>query len=229
MTTFFLCALLLSNVFMVGVLLVKPLQSPKKVKEEEKPAVSDDAVIEEEDNDIVKIVKVAVKEAVPEVLKVMGRFCDADPADIEESDEAPNEHPAIVPNDKLDDVFTHTAVTASDLDEEEQEVIAPKAEGLDFESMQKTVNVLKGKSDSEDDLEVAKRTLPDIAGTEIIERIALDPIVRKRILMIECQLPVMLFEPETEEAENKKSAKKIVFHADIDTTGFDGIDFNIYR
>lgn len=225
MTTFFLCALLLSNVFMVGVLLVKPLQSPKKVKEEEKPAVSDD-VIEEEDNDIVKIVKVAVKEAVPEVLKVMGRFCDADPADIEESDD---EHPAIVPNDKLDDVFTHSAVTASDLDEEEQEVIAPKAEGLDFESMQKTVNVLKGKSDSVDDLEIAKRTFPDMAGTEIIERIALDPIVRKRILMIECQLPVMLFEPETEEAENKKSAKKIVFHADIDTTGFDGIDFNIYR
>lgn len=228
MTTFFLCALLLSNVFMVGVLLAKPLQSPKKVKEEEKPEVSDDA-IEEEDNDIVKIVKVAVKEAVPEVLKVMGRFCDADPADIEESDEAPNEHPAIVPNDKLDDVFSHSAVTASDLDEEEQEVIAPKAEGLDFESMQKTVNVLKGKSDSEDDLEVAKRTFPDMVGTEIIERIALDPIVRKRILMIECQLPVMLFEPETEEAENKKSAKKIVFHADIETTGFDGIDFNIYR
>ncbi len=68
-----------------------------------------------------------------------------------------------------------------------------------------------------------------MAGTEIIERIALDPIVRKRILMIECQLPVMIFEPETEEAENKKPAKKIVFHADIDTTGFDGIDFNIYR
>ena len=96
--------------------------------------------------------------------------------------------------------------------------------------MQTTVNVLKGKSTSEEDMVIAKQTLPDMAGTEILERIALDPIVRKRILMIECQLPVMVFEPETgETAEGKKSTKKIVFHADIDTTGVDEIDFNIYR
>ncbi len=73
MTTFFLCALLLSNVFMVGVLLAKPLQSRKKSRKKRNRRYSDDA-IEEEDNDIVKIVKVAVKETVPEVLKVMGRF-----------------------------------------------------------------------------------------------------------------------------------------------------------
>lgn len=229
MTTFFLCALLLCNVFMVGVLLARPSQSSGNDKEEEQPSVSDDTV-REEDNDIVKIVKVAVKETVPEVLKVMGRFCDADPADIEETGNADDEHPAIVPNDKLDDVFTHSAVTVSDLDEEEQEVFAPKAEGLDFEAMQKTVNVLKGNSSSDEDMAVARRTLPEVSGTEIIERIALDPIVRKRILMIECQLPVMVFEPETgKDAGNKNPAKKIVFHADIDTTGFDGIDFNIYR
>lgn len=73
MTTFFLCALLLCNVFMVGVLLARPSQSSGNDKEEEQPSVSDDTV-REEDNDIVKIVKVAVKETVPEVLKVMGRF-----------------------------------------------------------------------------------------------------------------------------------------------------------
>lgn len=116
MTTFFLCALLLCNVFMVGVLLARPSQTSGNDKDEEQPSVSDDT-IKEEDNDIVKIVKVAVKETVPEVLKVMGRFCDADPADIEEAEDADDEHPAIVPNDKLDDVFTHSAVTASDLDE----------------------------------------------------------------------------------------------------------------
>lgn len=229
MTTFFLCALLLSNVFMVGLLLVKTPQTPKEVKDEDRPSEAVDSA-EEEDNDIVKIVKVAVKEAVPEVLKVMGRFCDADPADIEETVDTSDKHPAVVPNEKLDEVFTHSAVTAYDLGDEEPEVLAPKAEGLDFEAMQKTVDVLKGKSDSEADVEVAKRTLPDMAGTEIIERIALDPIVRKRILMIECQLPVMLFEPETgDNSEDKKPVKKIVFHADIDTTGVDGIDFNIYR
>lgn len=216
---------------MMGMLLAKPSRSPNDMEKEDPPPspASDDA-LKEENIDIVKIVKVAVKETVPEVVKVMGRFCDADPADIEEPVHESDEHSTIVPNDKLNDVFTHSAVTASDLGDEEPEVLAPKAEGLDFAAMQKTVSLLKGKSSSEEDMEVAKRTMPEIAGTQIIERIALDPIVRKRILMIECQLPVMVFEPETgNDTENDKPVKKIVFHADIDTTGVDGIDFNIYR
>ncbi len=84
MTTFFLCALLLSNVFLVGLLLVRPNQQPTQVKNDEPPPDTEDAQNQEENIEIVKIVKVAVHEAVPEVLKVLGRFCDADPADIEE-------------------------------------------------------------------------------------------------------------------------------------------------
>ena len=231
MTTFFLCALLLSNVFLVGLLLVRPNQPPSQVKNDEPPPDVGDVQKQEENIEIVKIVKVAVHEAVPEVLKVLGRFCDADPADIEEpAENVSDEHSRIVSNDRLDEVFTHSTVTASDLGDEEPEVLPPKADGLDFEAMQTTVNVLKGNSTSEEDMAIAKQTLPDMVGTEILERIALDPIVRKRILMIECQLPVMVFEPETgETAEEKKSTKKIVFHADIDTTGVDEIDFNIYR
>lgn len=222
--TFFLCALLLCNVFMVGLLFVKPTQNAREAKDESSPENGAEEN-QQEDNDIVKIVKVAVEHAVPEVLKVLGQFSDANPADIEEPEE---EHPSVVPDDQLEEVFKHSTVTASDLGDEEPEVQEPKAEGLDFKAMQTTVNVLQGKSTSAEDMEVAKRTLPDISGTEIIERISLDPIVRKRILMIECQLPVMVFEPEIDENAEEKPKRKIVFHADIDTTGVDGIDFNIY-
>ena len=74
--------------------------------------------------------------------------------------------------------------------------------------------------------------LPDIQGTQIIEKIKLDPLVRKRILMIECQLPEIPEENNTADTppsnpEETKQKKKIVFHADIDTTGIDAIDFNI--
>ena len=53
--------------------------------------------------------------------------------------------------------------------------------------------------------------------------------MRKRILMIECQLPEIPEEHDAlpEKAEETKPKKKIVFHADIDTTGIDAIDFNI--
>ena len=53
-------------------------------------------------------------------------------------------------------------------------------------------------------------------------------MVRKRILMIECQLPEIQ-EPEKEVSGSgdKENARKIVFHADIDTSDIDAIDFNI--
>lgn len=74
--------------------------------------------------------------------------------------------------------------------------------------------------------------LTELEGTELIEYVKLDPVVRKRILMIECRLP------EVEEAEDPTATtsdetpsqtqnRKIVFHADIDTTDIDAIDFNI--
>lgn len=93
------------------------------------------------------------------------------------------------------------------------------------------LNVLKGNSTTPEDEETTRRVLPDIQGTEIIEKIKLDPLVRKRILMIECRLPEIPPEddtpPDTPPTEEKKPKKKIVFHADIDTTDIDAIDFNI--
>ncbi len=129
--------------------------------------------------------------------------------------------------EKLDEVFaTHSAseLTGDEIPSEE-----PRAGGSDFNEISTAVNVLKGNSDNPDDKETARRVLPDIQGTQIIEKIKLDPLVRKRILMIECQLPEIPEEHDAppEKAEETKPKKKIVFHADIDTTDIDAIDFNI--
>ena len=52
--------------------------------------------------------------------------------------------------------------------------------------------------------------------------------MRKRILMIECQLPdVPEDAPAVKTDEAIEKVRKIVFHADIDTTDIDAIDFNI--
>ena len=57
MTTFFLCALLLSNVFLVGLLLVRTNQPPPQVKNDEPPPDAGDVQKQEENIEIVKIVK----------------------------------------------------------------------------------------------------------------------------------------------------------------------------
>lgn len=58
-----------------------------------------------------------------------------------------------------------------------------------------------------------------------------DPVVRKRILMIECQLPEIPVENDAppEKSDDAAPKKRIVFHADIDTTDIDAIDFNIFH
>ncbi|WP_435870425.1 hypothetical protein, partial [Muribaculum intestinale] len=135
-----------------------------------------------------------------------------------------------IPVEKLDEVFA--TQSASELTGDELPPIEPRAGGSDFNDIRTTLNVLKGESDNPDDKNVARRVLPEIQGTQIIERIKLDPLVRKRILMIECQLPEIPTENNAADAppakpEEAKPKKKIVFHADIDTTDIDAIDFNI--
>ena len=169
--------------------------------------------------------KEAAKEVIPLIIKEYGKPSDAGFPD--EPEEKPS---AQIPVEKLDEVFaTHSAseLTGDEIPSEE-----PRAGGSDFNEISTAVNVLKGNSDNPDDKETARRVLPDIQGTQIIEKIKLDPLVRKRILMIECQLPEIPGENNTADTppsnpEEAKPKKKIVFHADIDTTGIDAIDFNI--
>lgn len=164
----------------------------------------------------------AAKEAIPLIIKEMGK-----PSDAGLPDENEGTPPMQVPDENLDKVFSH--LSASELTGDAPVAAEPNAEGIDFDEMQRTMDVLKDKPHTAEDEHTARRVLNELEGTELIEYIKLDPVVRKRILMIECRLP----DTETESAQSApptptdKKSRKIVFHADIDTTDIDAIDFNI--
>lgn len=229
-------ALLASNVWLIRRVLTKPDTSQKPPAE--KPAAPVEAAETAEDDivgqstfdinefkDVVReAAKEAAKEVIPLIIKEYGKPSDAGLPDI--PDEKPS---AQIPVDRLDEVFL--IHSASELAGEELPPEMPRAGGSDFKDISTALNVLKGNSTTPEDEETARRVLPDIQGTEIIEKIKLDPLVRKRILMIECRLPEIPTEndtpPDTPPTEETKPKKKIVFHADIDTTDIDAIDFNI--
>lgn len=237
METALIIALLASNLWLIRRALTKP-DTAKPVKETTtpEPAPATDTEVEAEDDSVVgkstfdinefkDVLREAAKEVIPLIIKEYGKPSDAGFPD--EPEEKPS---AQIPVEKLDEVFA--TQSASELTGDELPPEEPRAGGSDFNEIRTTLNVLKGESDNPDDKNVARRVLPDIQGTQIIERIKLDPLVRKRILMIECQLPEIPTESDTPDApptkpEEKKPKKKIVFHADIDTTDIDAIDFNI--
>lgn len=237
METALIIALLASNLWLIRRVLTKP-DTAKPVKETPTPetATVTETEVETEDDSVVgkstfdinefkDVLREAAKEVIPLIIKEYGKPSDAGFPD--EPEEKPS---AQIPVEKLDEVFA--TQSASELTGDELPPEEPRAGGSDFNEIRTTLNVLKGESDNPDDENVARRVLPDIQGTQIIERIKLDPLVRKRILMIECQLPEIQTENDAADAppakpEEAKPKKKIVFHADIDTTDIDAIDFNI--
>ncbi len=238
METALIIALLASNLWLIRRVLTKP-DTAKTVKETTTPKPASDIETEsytaEEDsvvgkstfdiNEFKDVLREAAKEVIPLIIKEYGKPSDAGFPD--EPEEKPS---AQIPVEKLDEIFA--TQSASELTGDELPPEEPRAGGSDFNEIRTTLNVLKGESDNPDDKNVARRVLPDIQGTQIIEKIKLDPLVRKRILMIECQLPEIPTESDTPDApptklEEAKPKKKIVFHADIDTPDIDAIDFNI--
>lgn len=236
METILIIALLASNVWLIRKVLTKPDTAPSQSGEsipEPAPPPETEEMPDEESvvgkstfdvNEFKEAFKEAAREVIPLIIKEYGKPSDAGLPDNPEP-----EHPLQIPVDKLDEVFMHNSV--SELTGEEIPPESPRAGGSDFDDISTTVKVLKGQSTSPADEEVARRVLPDIEGTQIIEKIRLDPVVRKKILMIECRLPQT---PVTENApasteQSLSPAKKIVFHADIDTTDVDSVDFNIFH
>lgn len=239
METALIIALLASNLWLIRRVLTKP-DTAKPVKETPTPepaldietesdTAEDDSVVGRSTFDINEFkdvfreaAKEAAKEVIPLIIKEYGKPSDAGFPD------APEEKPsAQIPVEKLDEVFA--TQSASELTGDELPPEEPRAGGSDFNEIRTTLNVLKGESDNPADEETARRVLPDIQGTQIIEKIKLDPLVRKRILMIECRLPEIPADADNppQKQEEEKPKKKIVFHADIDTTDIDAIDFNI--
>lgn len=232
-------ALLVSNVWLIRKVLTKPDAPVGKIADEdaEKPVgqepeqenVAPPEVIGKSSFDVHEFMdsfreiakeaaSEAAKEVVPLIIKELGSPSDAGLPDTSDMQ---------VPKEKLDEVFTN--LSASELTGEAPPPAEANADGVNFEELQSAMKVLKDKPHTAEDEKIARRVVPELEGTEIIEYVKLDPVVRKRILMIECQLPDTSAEDDTpqEKPDNAALKKKIVFHADIDTTGIDAIDFNI--
>lgn len=239
METLFIIALLASNVWLIRKVLTKPdSQAAGKndncVPPEQPPAdeVPVEEVVGKSSFDADKFIDSfreiakeaaaeAAREVVPLIVMELGKPSDAGLPD------TPEEKPSVqIPPEKLDDIFSTHSV--SELTGETPPPADANADGIDFEEMQTAIKVLKNQPHTSEDEQTARRVVSELEGTEIIEYVKLDPVVRKRILMIECQLPdVPEDAPAVKTDEAIEKVRKIVFHADIDTTDIDAIDFNI--
>ena len=226
METLLIIALLASNVWLIRKVLTKP--DVQSVGKNESSAVPEPPPVDEAPPEEVvgkssfdadkfmdsfrEIAKEAAAEAAREVVPLIVMELGKPSAQI--------------PPEKLDEIFSTHSV--SELTGETPPPAEANADGIDFEEMQTAMKVLKNQPHTTEDEQTARRVVSELEGTEIIEYVKLDPVVRKRILMIECQLPDI---PEDAPAEKTDEAigkaRKIVFHADIDTTDIDAIDFNI--
>lgn len=239
METLFIIALLASNVWLIRKVLAKPDSQaggkndncvpPEQPSADEVPA---EEVVGKSSFDADKFMDSfreiakeaaakAAKEVVPLIVMELGKPSDAGLPD------TPEEKPSVqIPSEKLDEIFSTHSV--SELTGDTPPPAEANADGIDFEEMQTTMKVLKNQPHTTEDEQTARRVVSELEGTEIIEYVKLDPVVRKRILMIECQLPdVPEDAPAVKTDEAIEKVRKIVFHADIDTTDIDAIDFNI--
>lgn len=240
METLLILALLASNVWLIRKILKKPDTAAVCKDNANEPAeTSPEGDVQQEEvigkssfdadrfidsfREIAKEAAVeAAKEVVPLIIKEIGT-----PADAGLPDTPVERSRAQVPPDKLDEVFsTHSA---SELTGEMPTPAGANADGIDFNELQSAMNVLNDRPHTAEDEQTARRVIPELEGTEILEYVKLDPVVRKRILMIECQLPDNTEENDAipKKSDDATQKKKIVFHADIDTTDIDAIDFNI--
>lgn len=239
METLFIIALLASNVWLIRKVLTKPDSQaagkndncvpPKQPPADEVPV---EEVVGKSSFDADKFMDSfreiakeaaaeAAREVVPLIVMELGKPSDAGLPD------TPEEKPSVqIPPEKLDEIFSTHSV--SELTGEMPTLGEANADGIDFEEMQTAMKVLKNQPHTSEDEQTARRVVSELEGTEIIEYVKLDPVVRKRILMIECQLPdVPEDAPVVKTDEAIEKVRKIVFHADIDTTDIDAIDFNI--
>lgn len=229
--------LLASNIFLIGKFLKKadnkppvptPETPPAEAKDTESPAPpsnDEDTLITKSIVDLSRInalieskvkAKVAnmVDEMVERVVQEMTK-----PEDVGLPPEEPEQPNPTIPQDKLDETFTHN--TVSETLGENPEPQEPQTGGHDFNSLESAVRVAKNEPHTPEEAAAAKETLAEIQGTVIADRIALDPKVRTRMLSI---IYGDKDEPLNEETIAKK---KVVFSGTIDTFDVDKLNLNI--
>lgn len=228
-------ALLASNIFLIGRVLKKPETAPGKTEtpaSSESPPVQQDA----DDDDLVgrshvdmdrinalidAKVKSKVEEKVDEIVTRVKTELTS-PEDVglpaEESD-MESRSTVTIPQDKLDEAFTHHSVGESFGDSPAPQEPVPG--GQDFKALESAVRVAKDEPHTPEEAAAARETLKEIEGTQLAERLSLDPKVRTRILTI-------IYGDEDEELSKEVIAKKkVVYSKTIDTFDVDRINLNI--
>lgn len=126
---------------------------------------------------------------------------------------------ATIPQEKLDEAFTHHSVGESF--GESPLPHEPVPGGQDFKALESAVRVAKDEPHTPEEAAAARETLKEIEGTQLAERLSLDPKVRTRILTI-------IYGDEDEELSKEVIAKKkVVYSKTIDTFDVDQINLNI--
>lgn len=129
-----------------------------------------------------------------------------------------------IPQERLDEAFTHHTVSEALGDsaaDDEQDWQEPVSSGLDFNSLDSAVRVARDEPHTPQEAAEARETLSAIQGTEIADRIAIDPKVRTRILSI------IYGDPDEPLTKETLATKKTVYSKTIDTSEIDRINFNI--
>lgn len=228
-------ALLASNIFLIGRVLKKPDTPTGRTgtpTPNESPPIQqdtdDDDLVGRSHVDMDRInalidakVNSKVEEKVDEIVTRVKTELTS-PEDVglptEESDK---ETPvtATIPQDKLDEAFTHHSV--GETSGESPVPNEPVPGGQDFKALESAVRVAKDEPHTPEEAAAARETLKEIEGTQLAERLSLDPKVRTRILTI-------IYGDEDEELSREVIAKKkVVYSKTIDTFDVDQINLNI--
>ncbi len=228
-------ALLTSNLFLIGRVLKKPdaetgKTDPPAPKESPQPheAVDDDDLIGRSHVDMERInalidakVNSKVDEKVDEIVtRVKTELTSPEDVGLPTED-ASNESSETVsiPQEKLDEAFTHHTVGESF--GESPAPHEPIPGGQDFKALESAIRVAKDEPHSPEEAAAARETLKEIEGTQLAERLSLDPKVRTRILTI-------IYGDEDEELSKEVIAKKkVVYSKTINTFDVDQINLNI--
>lgn len=242
METIFIIALLASNIWLISKIFKKPgnaapHQNPQESVPQPTPPAEDTqaetaeggqapvrrVIAGESHLDMAQfeeLINRAVKKAVPIAITEYTRLSDVKFADEPEGTEkqTPDSASATNGND-LETMFTHT--TVGEMSGEVPEPDEPRTGGHGFKELETAVRVAKGAPHTSEEAKTAKVVLTDIQGTELGDRLTLDPNVRRRLFAI------IYGDPDEPVNEETLANKKVVFSATIDTFNVDEINLNI--
>lgn len=228
-------ALLTSNLFLIGRVLKKPdaetgKTDPPAPKESPQPheSVDDNDLIGRSHVDMERInalidakVNSKVDEKVDEIVtRVKTELTSPEDVGLPTEDANKESSETVsIPQEKLDEAFTHHTVGESF--GESPAPHEPIPGGQDFKALESAIRVAKDEPHSPEEAAAARETLKEIEGTQLAERLSLDPKVRTRILTI-------IYGDEDEELSKEVIAKKkVVYSKTIDTFDVDQINLNI--